>query len=91
MNKKYSFTRLALCVLCGASIIVLPGLASAGWVAQTSGTTYGLFSVHFPVDAQTGYAVGVGGTILKTVETGSGRASPAGSTSSDPRVGTASP
>ena len=39
------------------------------WVAQTSGTTRTLFSVHFPT-VNVGYAVGEQGTILKTVNGG---------------------
>ncbi len=42
----------------------------ANWVAQTSGTTWGMYAVHFPVDATTGYAVGWNGTILKTTDGG---------------------
>jgi len=53
-----------------AVLFLLPGLASAGWVSQSSGTTRYLYSVHFPVDAQTGYAVGDLGTILKTTDGG---------------------
>jgi len=40
------------------------------WVTQTSGTTNELKSVHFPVDALTGYAVGYSGIILKTTDGG---------------------
>ena len=69
--KAFSFSSFALWALCGASITLLvPGLASAGWVAQISGTTEHLYSVHFPVDAQTGYAVGDAGTIRKTTNGG---------------------
>lgn len=72
--KRLTFPRLALCVLCGAGITVLPGLVSAGWYSQTSGTTKDLHSVQFPVDAQTGYVVGGsvtgGNVILKTTNGG---------------------
>jgi len=69
--KKFSFNCLALCVLCGASMsLLVPGVASAGWILQNSGTTDHLYSVHFPVDALTGYAVGQSGTILKTANGG---------------------
>ncbi len=41
-----------------------------GWVQQNSGTTNGLLDVHFPENAEVGYAVGAGGTILKTTDGG---------------------
>jgi hypothetical protein len=44
--------------------------AGASWDSLTSGTTNSIFSVHFPVDAQTGYAVGDMGTILVTTNGG---------------------
>jgi hypothetical protein len=44
----------------------------ATWDTLISGTTHGLLSVHFPVNALTGYAVGRGGTILKTTDGGVG-------------------
>jgi photosystem II stability/assembly factor-like uncharacterized protein len=69
--KRFSFSRLALPVMLGASIsLFVPGLAIAGWVRQTSGTTNHLYSVHFHHDAQTGYTVGYTGTILKTTNGG---------------------
>jgi len=73
--KLLTLSRFALCVFCGASIFVVPGLASAGWVRQTSGTTKNLNAVQFPVDAQTGYIVGGsvsggGNVILKTTDGG---------------------
>jgi photosystem II stability/assembly factor-like uncharacterized protein len=40
------------------------------WVSQDSGAGYWLFSVHFPIDAQTGFSVGSGGLILKTTNGG---------------------
>ena len=43
--------------------------SGANWTAQTSGTTNWLSSVYF-TDANTGYAVGAGGTILKTTDGG---------------------
>jgi photosystem II stability/assembly factor-like uncharacterized protein len=42
----------------------------AGWMVQTSGTTSGLNGVSF-VDANTGTAVGAGGTIVHTTDGGS--------------------
>jgi len=57
-------------VLIPAVLFLLPGYASAGWVQQASGTTNHLLSVQFPVDAQTGYAVGHNGTIVKTTDGG---------------------
>jgi len=55
---------------CSALVLLAPLWASAGWVPQNSGTGVTLYSVHFPVDAQTGYAVGWSGTILKTTDGG---------------------
>ena len=46
--------------------------SGVNWNGQSSGTTYNLMSVHFPVDAQTGYAVGNYGTVLKTTNGGIG-------------------
>jgi len=40
------------------------------WEPRDPGTTNTLFSVHFPVNASTGYAVGGVGTILKTTNGG---------------------
>jgi len=57
-------------ILIPAVLFLLPGYASAGWVPQTSGTPYALYSVRFPIDAQTGYAVGAQGTIIKTTNGG---------------------
>lgn len=37
---------------------------------MTSGTTRDIWSVHFPADDSTGYAVGEEGTILKTTDGG---------------------
>jgi len=56
-------------VLLFAGRFMLPCLVSAGWIRQAPGTANNLYSVHFPVDALTGYAVGEGGTILKIAET----------------------
>lgn len=44
--------------------------AIASWVAQRSGSNANLQAVQFPVDANTGYAVGANGTILKTTDGG---------------------
>ena len=41
----------------------------ATWTSQTSGTIYRLYSVYF-TDVNTGYAVGDGGIILKTITGG---------------------
>ncbi len=43
--------------------------AQSGWFLQTSGTSVPLSSVHF-IDNNTGWAVGSGGTILKTTTGG---------------------
>jgi hypothetical protein len=40
------------------------------WVSQSSGAPADLYSVYFPTDAQTGYAVGDYGSILKTTDGG---------------------
>ena len=68
--KMFTFSRFALRALLGVSISVMPGLASAGWVRQNSGTGLYLYSVHFPLNASTGYAVGASGTILMTSDGG---------------------
>jgi len=47
------------------------------WVLQAADTEGFLTSVRFPVDAQTGYAVGRGGTILKTTDGGAAVDEPA--------------
>ena len=60
--RKHGFSSFALCILCGVGFTLTPTLASAGWVAQNAGTTNYLCSVYFPMDAQTGYAVGQNGT-----------------------------
>ncbi len=45
-----------------AAVMVVSSPASGGgWSAQTSGTTQLLRTVHFPVDAITGYAAGITG------------------------------
>jgi photosystem II stability/assembly factor-like uncharacterized protein len=53
------------------------------WFILTSGTTNGLTSVNFPVDAQTGYAVGIFGTILKTTNGGANWVSQSSGTTND--------
>jgi hypothetical protein len=53
-----------------------------------SGTTNDLNSVHFPVDATTGFAVGEAGTILKTTD---GRATWTAQTSRPPVEGSVLP
>ena len=47
-----------------------PSAWGSGWTPQNSGTTGVLSDVQFPEDATTGYVVGVGGTILKTIDGG---------------------
>jgi photosystem II stability/assembly factor-like uncharacterized protein len=54
----------------GTNKILKTTNGGASWVSQNSGTTHWLRSVDFPVDAQTGYAVGDTGTILKTTDGG---------------------
>jgi len=55
---------LGLIILCGTVALV-----QSGWVSQTSGTTELLYGVFF-TDANTGTAVGVRGTILRTTDGG---------------------
>jgi len=55
--KRLSFSRFALCVLCGAGFTLMPTLASAGWVTQNSGTGENLNGVSF-ADADHGFVVG---------------------------------
>jgi len=50
-------------------LIAMTITTNAQWTAQTSGTTENLASVYF-IDANTGYAVGKSGTILKTTDGG---------------------
>ncbi len=68
--KRFTFSRIALCILCGASIFALPSVAFGGWFPQNSGTSYWLYSIHFPVDDLTGYAVGTFLTVLRTTDGG---------------------
>jgi hypothetical protein len=56
----------------GTTIILATTNGGATWVSQVSGLTNGLESVHFPLNATTGYAVGQNGTILKTTDGGIG-------------------
>uniref|UniRef100_A0A7C4GDY9 Photosynthesis system II assembly factor Ycf48/Hcf136-like domain-containing protein n=1 Tax=candidate division WOR-3 bacterium TaxID=2052148 RepID=A0A7C4GDY9_UNCW3 len=46
------------------------GQPGFGWSRMSVGCTLDLYSVCFPVDTMTGYAVGAGGTILKTANVG---------------------
>lgn len=55
--------------LCTISAIVLTMYANSQWSALTSGTTEDLKSINFPT-ATTGYTVGLGATILKTIDGG---------------------
>jgi len=57
-------------VLIPTVLFLLPRYGQADWVQQNSGTTRNLNFVQFPVDALTGYAVGVGGVIRKTTDGG---------------------
>lgn len=72
--KRFVSFKLILHVLLGigtAVLLLLPGLVAADWFSQNSGTTGDLWSIHFPVDDQTGYAAGgFGGLILKTTNGG---------------------
>ncbi|HTW91106.1 MAG TPA: YCF48-related protein, partial [bacterium] len=52
------------------SLVLLCSLSFAGWTPLVSGTTNALYSVCFPAGTQVGYAVGVGGTVLKTTDGG---------------------
>ncbi len=64
------FTSYDIGYAVGGSGLILKTVDGGGhWVAQTSGTTRTLFSVHFPT-VNVGYAVGEQGTILKTVNGG---------------------
>jgi photosystem II stability/assembly factor-like uncharacterized protein len=49
---------------------VLPGFASANWVRQDPAAYWPYESFHFPVDAQTGYAVGWYNLVKKTTDGG---------------------
>ena len=63
---------LTLFSLVGAPLLGLSAgraYAADAWAAQTSGTDNSLFSVTF-IDAKRGWAVGEGGTILRTVDAG---------------------
>jgi len=51
-------------------VLIVSNAIQAQWVPQDSGTTNFLSSVYF-TDANTGYAVGMYGTILKTTDGGS--------------------
>lgn len=51
-----------------ACIISTP--VQAAWTVLDSGTSNNLYGVEFPVDENTGYVVGTGGTILKTSDAG---------------------
>ncbi|MFA7418560.1 MAG: YCF48-related protein [Melioribacteraceae bacterium] len=53
-----------------ALLLCLVTLSYGQWNSQTSGVTTGLNDVHFE-DANTGWVVGAGGTILKTINGGS--------------------
>ena len=67
-DRPYACLQPACCYL--LILVLVPALSYAGWVSQNSGTNAGLFSVHFPMNILTGYAVGDNGTILKTTDGG---------------------
>jgi photosystem II stability/assembly factor-like uncharacterized protein len=70
-------------VVGGYPVVILKTTnGGANWVSQSSGTNKNLRSVHFPVDAQTGYAVGDSGIILKTTNGGTNWASQTSGTTS---------
>ena len=50
-------------------ILILPCSVYSQWVILTSGTSQNLNAVQF-LDAQTGYSVGAGGTVIKTTSGG---------------------
>jgi photosystem II stability/assembly factor-like uncharacterized protein len=50
--------------------ILKSGDVGLSWTAQTSGTSFDLFDVHFASDGLTGVAVGAAGTILRTTNGG---------------------
>lgn len=53
------------------TLLFVPGtLLFATWIAQNSGTTNDLYSVHFPVNDTVGYAVGMMSTVVKTTNCG---------------------
>lgn len=60
---------LILIVLISTLIINAPSLAQVGWSPLTSGTFENLTSIQF-TDANTGYAAGNGGVVLKTTNSG---------------------
>ena len=62
--------RLVSPIILGILIFAQPVHAQTTWVTQTSGTTNSLRGVHFPVVANTGYAVGDVATLLKTADGG---------------------
>ena len=57
----------------GPAVYVILKTTDGGttWASKASGTGLRLWSVHFPVDAQTGYAAGDSGMVLKTTDGGS--------------------
>jgi len=57
-------------VLVLAMLFIAPSFAPAAWVLQQQ-TTGHYYSVHFPVDALTGYIAGDYGTVVKTTNGGS--------------------
>ncbi len=50
-------------------VILVSSTVMAQWVQKTSGTTDFLTGIHFP-SSNVGFVVGIGGTILKTSDTG---------------------
>lgn len=64
--RKFLYT-LSLVLI--VQLIVINNYCKAQWVLQQSGTTQTIYSI-FPVDANTGFAGGSGGTFLKTTNGG---------------------
>ncbi len=51
-------------------LIFWTALADGGWVYLNSRTTYSLNMIQFPGNTQTGYVVGIVGTMKKTTDGG---------------------
>jgi photosystem II stability/assembly factor-like uncharacterized protein len=56
--------------VCGTDGMILRSVEPLDFYRTTTGVTVDMHGVCFPVDADTGYAVGSGGTILKTADGG---------------------
>lgn len=75
-------TRVSIFSALFALAFFLPGVASAGWYAQTSGVTANLYDVDMG-SATAAVAVGAGGTVIYTTNRGMAWAAGASGTSSD--------